>query len=391
MLWTQKYAPKTTTDVLGQEAAIKSIKSFVQNHGKKKALLLYGPSGCGKTASVYALANERSDELLEVNASDTRNAASLNTLLGSALKQKSLFGGSKVILVDELDGLSGMGDRGGVDALTKLVEESAFPIVLITSDPYERKLSPLRSKCMLVEFAALASQDVARILSNIAAKEEIHIADSLIKALARKSGGDVRAAITDMQVLAENTRTFTTDDLSTLGERRQNESMMKALMKILKTTDPSIAVAALESVEEDLDEVMLWVDENLPKEYRKPNDLARAYAVVAKADIFRSWIKRWQYWRLLAYVHTLLTSGVAAAKDEKYGQFTPYSQPQRLLKIWRINQKNSKKKSIAEKIAQATHCSTRGAMKQIAYFRKIADNNELELTKEETDWLKADH
>lgn len=389
MLWTQKYAPKITADVIGQEAAIKSIKSFVQNHGKKKALLLYGPSGCGKTASVYALAQERDDELLEVNASDTRNAASLNTLLGSALKQKSLFGKSKIILVDELDGLSGMGDRGGVDALTKLVEESAFPIVLITSDPYERKLSSLRSKCMMVEFAALASQDVARILSNIAAKEEIHITDSIIKSLARKSGGDVRAAITDMQILAEKTRTFTAEDLSTLGERRQNESMMKALMKILKTTDPSIAVAALESVEEDLDEVMLWVDENLPKEYKKSHDLVRAYTVVAKADIFRSWIKRWQYWRLLAYVHALLTSGVAVAKDEKYGQFTPYSQPQRLLKIWRLNMKNAKKKSIAEKIAQATHCGTREAMKQVVYFRKIADSNELELTKEESDWLKA--
>ncbi len=387
MLWTQKYAPQTPAEVVGQ-GGVQAVSDFIQRYpGRKKAVLLYGPSGCGKTTSIYALANERGDELLEINASDTRNAASLNALLGSALKQRSLFGKNKIILVDELDGLSGMEDRGGVDALIKLLEHSFFPVVLITSDPYERKLSSLRSKCELIEFMPLSPTVLAQLLSRIAAMEGINAPAAVVKALARRSGGDARAAIIDLQTLTEKSLILKADDLSSLGERRQNESMMKALMKILKTTDSSVAVAALDAVDEDLDDVMLWIDENLPKEYKKPQDLVRAYNAVAKADIFRSWIRRWQYWRLLAYVHIMLTSGVALAKEEKYSQFSPYGPPQRLLKIWRLNMKNAKKKSIAEKIAQATHCGTRKAMKQMPYFQKMKEIG-LELSDEEKDWFR---
>jgi predicted aldo/keto reductase-like oxidoreductase len=62
--------------------------------------------------------------------------------------------------------------------------------------------------------------------------------------------------------------------------------MPQALLKVLKTTDPSVALKAFENVEEDINEQMLWIDANLPFEYTKPEDLASAYDKLSRADVF---------------------------------------------------------------------------------------------------------
>jgi len=74
--FTIKYRPKKTDEIIGQDTAIKKLKNFVVDfkRQRKNAAMIYGPSGIGKTISAHALANEFGLEILEVNASDVRNA-----------------------------------------------------------------------------------------------------------------------------------------------------------------------------------------------------------------------------------------------------------------------------------------------------------------------------
>ena len=91
MLWVDKYAP--SLEDIPQDT--KALEEFVLSYRKqkKRSLFLHGPPGVGKTAAVYALARKHDLELLEVNASDVRNAEQINARIGAALKQQSLFGG----------------------------------------------------------------------------------------------------------------------------------------------------------------------------------------------------------------------------------------------------------------------------------------------------------
>ena len=95
--FTIKYQPKRTNEIIGQDNAIKKLKDFVVNFKKqrKNAALVYGPSGVGKTISVHVLANELDLEILEVNASDVRNSEQINSMIGSAIGQMSLFSKGK--------------------------------------------------------------------------------------------------------------------------------------------------------------------------------------------------------------------------------------------------------------------------------------------------------
>ena len=109
-LFTIKYAPKNTSQVFGQQLAVSQLRAFVIQYKQQqqKAALLLGPIGCGKTSSVYALAKELNYDVVELNSSDLRNAENITTFLNSALGQQSLFFTPKIILIDEVDNISGV-------------------------------------------------------------------------------------------------------------------------------------------------------------------------------------------------------------------------------------------------------------------------------------------
>jgi replication factor C large subunit len=397
--FTKKYAPRKLSDIKGQEKAIKELKEVIDNFKKqrKKAIWIYGPSGCGKTILAHAMASEFDFEIIEVNASDSRNKEQINLKLGGAVFQHSLFSKGKIILVDEIDGLAGREDRGGMQALIDIIQKTPFPIILTATNPWDYKFNSLRNKCNLIELEALSYMDIGEVLRSICIKEKIEYDLDGLKGLARRAGGDCRAAINDLQTLTELTKKLTKESLDELSQRSQEESMPNALIRIFKSTDPKVAISAFNNVKEDLNQQMLWIDENLPYEYSKPKDLARAYDKLSKADVFNRRIRRWQHWRFLVYINSLITAGVAVSKDEKYHKFVQYKPTGRLLKLWWAKQKGMKKKAIAGKIALKTHSSVRDVVKDMEYFKVIFKKNKdmareiseyLDLDKEEVAWLK---
>lgn len=395
----KKYSPKTLKDIHGQDAALKELNNFVVNFrkSKKKAAILHGPIGVGKSSSAYAVANEHNLEVLETNASDFRNAEQIELKAGNAIRQQSLFSKGKLILVDDIDGLSGTGDRGGVQAITNLIEGSRFPIVLTAENIYIDKLRSLARKCNAIKFEALGYDAIFGILRKICDGENIKCNDDVLKALSYRSAGDARAAINDLQSLTDESKAISVESIEGLYDRNRRNTIINALKLVLKTTDFKTSLTAFENVDEDIDEQMLWLEENLPREYTKARDLAMAYDNLSKADVFHRRIRRWQHYRFYVYINALLTAGVSVSKERKYDDFVEYKPTQKLLRIWMLNQKLARKKAIAEKIAPKLHISSRKSLKNVMpYFHAIYRSNpklrgpicdEFDLNEEEIEWL----
>jgi len=235
-------------------------------------------------------------------------------------------------------------------------------------------------------------------LRNICKHEKVEFDDEAITSIARRAGGDARAAINDLQIIFDQKKSVKKEDLEALSDREHEEKIHNALMRIFKTTKAEVSLPAFDYVNMDVNELMLWLDENIPKEYKK-EDLATAYYYLARADQFNGRIRRRQHWRFLAYVMNYLTAGISLSKKEKNPEFVKYMPTKRLLKIWQINMKNSKRKEIAKKIALKTHTSAKEAIKNtLPYMRLIykKDKTEtekissfLELTEEEAMWMSG--
>ena len=140
-----------------------------------------------------------------------------------------------------------------------------------------------------------------------------------------------------------------------------------------------------------LDEILLWLEENIPREY-KNEALVKAYYALGNADIFRGRIYKNQSWRFLVYQNIFQSAGVSLAKTASmHPTFTRYEPPRRILKIWLHNQKTEKKKTIAKKYAKAVHCSTKRALRDFSLLKGIIKNpivqEQLKLSEDEIDFL----
>ncbi len=391
--WAEKYRPKSTKEVVGQNLAVEKALDFVKNFRKEKtkALLLYGPPGNGKTSIVQAIANELNYELIEMNTSDFRTADSIKEKIGHAVTQQSLlFKKGKLILIDEIDGIYGNADRGGLPAIYKVLEESNYPIILTANDPWKSSLKTLRQKCALVQMKRVDIRSEVNKLDEIAKKEGIEVEEDVIHEIARLSQGDLRAAINDLQTICQGRKVVRKEDLKEIEARIKEVQIFDTLLAIFKSKDKKIIFDAFNNSDKSPDEILLWLVENIPKEYEKPGEIAEAFNYLSRADVFKGRIIHNQAWGLQSFVNELMCLGVAFAKREKYHKFTRYSPPGILVKMGRSKFARASRDKVAEKIGKVCHCSKKRAVEQFPYFSIILKKKELEieLEKGEVEYLK---
>ena len=377
-----KYKPKTFADIKGQNIAISKIRSFVKNFPAKKAAILYGPAGSGKTGIAYALANELKAEIIELNASDLRDRINVNNIVGNSSQQQSLFNKNKVILMDEVDGISGFYDRGGLQELLSLIEQTCFPIIMTANHIWDKKFVQLRKKAEMIEIKALRHDEIFKILKMVSEKEKLKFDDQVLNSISVTVRGDARAALNDLQGIE--------DETILLAERDREESIFNVLKKVFKDAPNPKLVDLYDKLNMPIEEISLWLEENIPREY-DGKDLARAMELLSKADVFKGRIYRQQHWRFLLYQNFLLSYGISASKSKIKREFTTYKRPDRILKIWMINQKNLIKKEIAKKYARFCHISLKRAMHEFPLIVNTLKSEEvqrkLRLEQDEVDFL----
>ncbi|MEX0932831.1 MAG: replication factor C large subunit [Candidatus Pacearchaeota archaeon] len=400
MTWVEKYRPTRFEDIRGQDEALQKIKKFVGEFNlgkltktKKKAMILHGPPGVGKTTIAHVIAKETNSEIFELNASDLRNKSRLDEVLKPAIQQQSLIKKSKLILVDEADGISGYTDYGGISELIKIIEDTTYPVIITANDIWDKKLAPLRKKAELVQLKGLDYRTTKEIMIDILRKENNFIKNEILTKLAINAKGDLRAAINDLQTEAADLNQDPQSEYK--SERNKESDIFNVLRTVLKGKPGKETLNLFDSVKMNLDEIMLWIEKNIPLEYQG-RELARAIDLISKADVFRGRIYKQQYWRFLVYQNIFLSYGVSASKDQNKNApmtFTSYKKPDRILKIWMSNQKNAKKKSIAKKYSRYVHVGEKRALREFSMIKNFLKNpqvqKEIRLDQDEIEYLKA--
>jgi len=354
-----KYKPKSLKEIYGHNDQLEELKKFIL---KKQPVLIYGMVGIGKTASVYALANELNYEILEVNASDLRNKDQINEVIKNNLEQQSLFQREKLVLIDEIDGINAS-DRGGLQEIIKLLDEKNFAVVLIANNIQDSKFKALKKKCKLIEFSKLTNETIFNALNNINKNEKLKINENMIKDISVNSKGDLRSAILDLELAKISDKAI---DL-----RERKETIFNALKTIFTNKDFKTA-RVFDNLDEDLDEIMLWLEENIPKEYND-KELEKAFNALSKADIYKGRIRRWQYYRFLVYRSLLMSAGVSLAKSESRTKFSNYQRTSRILKIWIYNMKNAKRKELVNNLAPKLHMSPKKLLREFPYMKNVLE------------------
>ncbi len=379
--WTEKYRPRTLAEVQGNPSAVDELNEWAdaweEGEPEKPAVLLVGEPGIGKTSAALALADEREWSTIELNASDARNKDAIERVVTrGATSQGFTETGEyqrvsekqrKLIILDEADNVFGREDRGGMQQIARTLKQAQQPIVLIANDEYElsRRSSTVKRLSKQIKFQSVRDATVQKILNRICQAEDVDADLQALEALAKHAGGDVRAAVSDLESLARGTRRLTLDDVQALGYRDETATIFNALEDILQAEDFQSAKEASYDLDEDPETLLLWVEENVPREYDDAGDRARAMRVVARADEFLGATQRTRYYRFWSYVSDLITGGVATAKQNRYSGWTRYQFPSWLRKMGRSKKQRGLRDDLGAKVGAHLHAGSATAREHL--------------------------
>ncbi|XP_017758699.1 PREDICTED: replication factor C subunit 1 [Eufriesea mexicana] len=233
----EKYRPKTMKQILGQQgdkSSGKKLYNWLLNWHKNqsgkvkttkpspwaknddgaffKAALLSGPPGIGKTTTVQVICNELGFDLIEFNASDTRSKRLLqeevsellsNTTLKNYVQDiKSKPSLKHVLLMDEVDGMAGNEDRGGLQELINLIKSTDIPIVCICNDRNNPKMRTLANYIFDLRFPKPKLEQIRGAMKSICFKENINISTEDLDHLIESTNQDIRQVINHLALFA---------------------------------------------------------------------------------------------------------------------------------------------------------------------------------------------
>ncbi|QOR94330.1 replication factor C large subunit [Thermosphaera chiliense] len=353
--WIIKYRPKTIDDVVNQEEAKQAFLNWLDNWGKpgqKKAALLHGPAGCGKTSLVEAVARSRGYQLFEMNASDFRRKSDIEGIARIAAQTSGLASKRKIILLDEVDGINTKADEGGIEAIIELINVSRNPVVMTANNPYSKNLLPLRQNVLEIPMKRLTETNVVAALKKICSAEKIECNDEALREIAKRSEGDLRSAINDLQAIAETYGRITLELVKSFVVYRDRQyAPYEALQKLFNAKYLFQARDALTSTDLDYDELFLWLNEHIPTYYEDPEEVVRAYEALSRADVYYGRIIRRGQWDLLSYMYDMMGPGVAFARKVYKYRFKPFRAPVRKRQLSETRRSREVREALAEHLA----------------------------------------
>uniref|UniRef100_A0A8C4YVD7 Replication factor C subunit 1 n=1 Tax=Gadus morhua TaxID=8049 RepID=A0A8C4YVD7_GADMO len=248
LLWVDKYRPLSLKAVIGQQGEqscanklVRWLQSWHRHHAGAakfskfgsakddgssfKAALLSGPPGVGKTTTAALVCEELGYTYVEMNASCTRSKNTLKEVIAESLNNtsiKNFYAGTSqtvsskhVLIMDEIDGMAGNEDRGGIQEMIGLIKTSKIPIICMCNDRNHQKIRSLANYCFDLRFQRPRVEQIKGAMMSIAFKEGLKIPPPALNEIILASNHDVRQVLHNLCMWSATDKVMSFDKCKT--------------------------------------------------------------------------------------------------------------------------------------------------------------------------------
>ena len=381
MMWSEIYRPSRIQEMVGNEdARLSSVKWLLEWIVGSKPLLLIGPPGVGKTSLVHILARQFNYDLIELNASDNRNREDLESRIVPILNNASLLGRPILLFLDEVDGISGRQDAGGLEFLIALSKDPTIPIIM-AANSRDVRMKELARVCKVIEFNYIPSGLLMILLQHILNKEQKKLRLDEKVSLINNSQGDIRSLLNNAQSKsagydAVKMTNFEIDISNALNGYFSTSDIEDAKAFLLRADavyiDPRFGL----SPEERRKDMINAIFSSVVSSRISLDSVISILDTLSKVDLIVGRIGKARNWRLMKYINDILAYSLFKYTSNRGIKYSQYSLTWPIMGP--IFARSQSVKRLISKLSQEVHTSqsTFGSMYLPYVIKALIDNKQ---------------
>jgi len=227
--------PRTLDEVAGQSHILapgKLLRRAIEGD-RFTSLIFYGPPGTGKTTLASVIARTTGSRFESLNGVES-NVAEIRAKIDQARTWRELRGETTILFIDEIHRFN----KAQQDVLLPHIERGIVRFIgATTHNPYFHVNSPLVSRSQIFQLEPVPVDDVITVLRRALEDPErglgstrVVAAPEALRHLAEKSDGDVRRALTALELAALTTPPDEDDSVRLTLEVAEESIQRKAVV-----------------------------------------------------------------------------------------------------------------------------------------------------------------
>lgn len=276
----RKYRPRLFSDMIGQEAMVRTLTNAFETNRVAHAFMLTGVRGVGKTTTARLLAralNYTRDgqdapsmqldppgdfcaaimagnhpDVLELDAASRTGVADMRDLL-DGVRYSPVSARYKVYIIDEVHMLS----TASFNALLKTLEEPPSHVKFIFATTEIRKVPiTVLSRCQRFDLKRLDTDSLSQHLAKIAEREGANVSEEGLALIARAAEGSARDGLS----ILDQAIVQALDGDQVTGERVRDMLGLGDRLRLLDAFEYAVQGEAQKAVEEVAEQVRVGAD-----------------------------------------------------------------------------------------------------------------------------------
>lgn len=230
----RKHRPTKFSDVVGQEAAMKTLKAWFTKKTFPHAVLITGPSGVGKTTLARLLKTKLncSDmDYTEINCAGLESPIDTIRSIQQTMLLSPVCGSSRIWYLDEAAAVRR--SMAGQEAMLKMLEDGpphAY-FILATTDP-DKLLKTIRTRCNTLNLKPLKADTLKSVVDRVLKLENITVSEAVQNKLVEIAEGSARQILSDLhRIIGLKTEEDQLESLESLGVQDKAFKIAQLLVK----------------------------------------------------------------------------------------------------------------------------------------------------------------